>query len=496
MTPIMLQETSEDFNDDDPISSASSGEVQPEPEVSSAGPLSVSTRVEYSALPHNSTRQTFGLVTLTTSSETQHTAAATPDMHRESMDLVCVLDVSGSMMGQKISLVQQAMRFVIDNAQAQDRVSIVAFNSSAARQLPLRRMDAHGKSDATAATLRLCASGGTDIASGLHTGLKVMESRRHTNKVSAVMLLTDGQDRSARGRISSLIQRAKQAGCGLYVFGFGKDHDAALLSHIAEQAMTPFTFVEDVEHIRQAFAGAVGGLGSVVAQHIELRLQCKALLTAVHTPFEVQRCSDTEVLVKIPDIFDGERRDVLIELCVAAEPINDEGSQYTTLLEASVKYKEVRGGSMLQTPSIAMVVENCDELQPEAEPDEEVCAQRERFEVTQALKEAATQSDQGNYEAAQEVISKTEHSIRSKKKATAMSPALLLELQDASSRMTSRSSWEQGGRAEVNDAAQMFMMQRCTNLNLSAKSAVCKKSKAMFCNSSAQRAITKLEDNL
>jgi len=77
-----------------------------------------------------------------------------------------------------------------------------------------------------------------------------------------------------------------------------------------------------------------------------------------------------------------------------------------------------------------------------------------------------------------------------------MSPALLLELQDASSRMTSRSSWEQGGRAEVNDAAQMFMMQRCTNLNLSAKSAVCKKSKAMFCNSSAQRAITKLEDNL
>jgi len=97
----MLQETSEDFNDDDPISSASSGEVQPEPEVSSAGPLSVSTRVEYSALPHNSTRQTFGLVTLTTSSETQHTAAATPDMHRESMDLVCVLDVSGSMMGQK-----------------------------------------------------------------------------------------------------------------------------------------------------------------------------------------------------------------------------------------------------------------------------------------------------------------------------------------------------------------------------------------------------------
>jgi len=484
----MPRQTSEDFNEDDPISSVSWGEVQPEPEVSSAGPLSVSTRVEFAALPHGSTKQIFGLVTLVASAESQY---------RAPMDLVCVLDVSGSMMGQKISLVQQAMRFVIDNAQAHHRVSVVAFNHEAARKLPLRRMDASGKSDARAATLRLCASGGTNIASGLHTGLKVMESRQHTNKVSAIMLLTDGQDGSARGHISSLLERAQRAGCGLYVFGFGQDHDAALLSQIAEQAMTPFTFVEDVEHIRQAFAGAVGGLESIVAQHIELRLQCRAVLTAVHTPFTVQRCSDNEVLVKIPDIFDQEKRDVLIELSVAAETRNgEEGAQHTELLEASVKYKEVRWGNTLQTPSVAMVVENCDELQPEAEPDEEVSAQRERFEVTQALKEASTHSDQGNYQAAQQVISKTEQSIRSKKKATTMSPVLLLELQDASSRMASRSSWEQGGRAEVKDAAQMFMMQRCTNVSSSSKCAVSKKSKAMFCSSSAQRAITKLEGQM
>ena len=45
-----------------------------------------------------------------------------------------------------------------------------------------------------------------------------------------------------------------------------------------------------------------------------------------------------------------------------------------------------------------------EEPQPEAEPDEEVSAQRERVEVTRALKEAAAQSDLGQFDEAQRVL--------------------------------------------------------------------------------------------
>merc|ERR1712224_942545 len=130
--------------------------------------------------------------------------------------------------------------------------------------------------------------GGTSIASGLDMGLSIMEQRRQRNKVSAILLLTDGQDGSTRQGIPSLVARAQLAGVSLYTFGFGADHDAGLLSELAEQATTPFTFVEDVEHIREAFAGAVGGLSSVVAQQVELKLNCHATLKAVHTPFAIR----------------------------------------------------------------------------------------------------------------------------------------------------------------------------------------------------------------
>merc|ERR1712159_515562 len=137
-----------------------------------------------------------------------------------------------------------------------------------------------------------------------------------------------------------------------------------------------------------------------------------------------------------------------------------------------------------------MVTERCDEVQPEAEPDEEVSAHRERVEVTRALKDAAEQSNRGQFESAQHVIVSTQEKIKSKKQSR-MSPALLLELEDAHSRMASRSSWEQGGRAETMDAAQMHMMQRCTNVSKSKKSAVSKVSKEMYCSPSAQMSICK-----
>merc|ERR1719191_1439043 len=127
-----------------------------------------------------------------------------------------------------------------------------------------------------------------------------MERRRQRNKVAAILLLTDGVDWSTRGRIPELLRRAAAANCAVYAFGFGRDHDAALLSEIAEQAQTPFTFVEDTEKIREAFAGAVGGLTSIVAQKVELSIKCQVPLKTVNTSFSVARPSDREAVVTIP----------------------------------------------------------------------------------------------------------------------------------------------------------------------------------------------------
>jgi len=317
--------------------------------------------------------------------------------------------------------------------------------------------------------------------------LSVMEQRRQRNKVSSILLLTDGQDRSTRGQMPALIARAQQANCSLYAFGFGRDHDAALLSEFAEQAQTPFTYVEDTENIREAFAGAVGGLSSIVAQAVELTITGHVPLTNVHTPFVMRRISETTASVTIPDIFAGERRDILVELAVPAG--GDVGGP-TTLLEAHVRYTDLRSGSSVQTVPAAMEATRVEEPQPEAEPDEEVSAQRERVEVTGALRAAAAQSDAGQFEEARRVLDVADRRLKCKKNKTQMSELLEDELADAQSRMRSHSVWEGGGRAEVRDATQMHSMQRSTNMMMSS-SAPSKKSKGMYCNSRQEAFIAK-----
>merc|ERR1712093_345418 len=172
--------------------------------------------------------------------------------------------------------------------------------------------------------------------------------------------------------------------------GFGKDHDAALLSEIAEQAQTPFTYVEDTDKVGEAFAGAVGGLTSVVAQRVELTLKGRVPLKQVHTPFPLQRVSDTEVTVTIPDIFAGERRDILVELSV---PTEGAGAEQKVLLETFAQYMDLKRNALVRTVPVVMEAQIVDEPQPEVEPDEEVSAQRERVEVTRTLNDAAAASD-------------------------------------------------------------------------------------------------------
>ena len=465
----------------DEAESANADEAEPEPESDASlagGPLlSLSARVEHSAYPMGREQIVFALVTVQAAARLEGSAAE----QRQPMDLVCVLDVSGSMAErQKLRQLQDAARFVVQQAAPRDRLSLVAFNSRATRVLPLRRMTAKGKSAAITAVLRLAADGGTSIAAGLREAVRTVEERRRGSKVSAIMLLTDGQDQTPACEITTLLRRAAVARCAVYAFGFGRDHDANMLGNLAEQARTPFTFVEDTSKIGECFAGTIGGLSSTVAQMVKLRLTCHARLMRVHSPF-LEQHNEREVDIEIPDMFASERRDILVEVQIPAE-----ARARVVLLEAAASYVDARGGRRLQTKPVAVETHSVEEPCAEAEPDEEVSAQRARVEVAQALRDAATASDRGRFDEASQVIDACETRMGTRKRALPASAPIFQELEDARTRMQSRAAWEEGGRAETLDATQMHTTQRCTNTMRGAGSHG-KRAKDIYC-SATQRA--------
>jgi uncharacterized protein YegL len=143
---------------------------------------------------------------------------------REHLDLVAVLDVSGSMARETIEDMKTAMKYVIVKLTPLDRISIITFSHSATRQCPLRCMSESALNDLEAIvdSLELDTSlKQTNMKAGLENAMAVLNGRMHKRARNAtIFLLSSGQqndDDDAR-----LINTGKVR---IYRFGFDKAAD-------------------------------------------------------------------------------------------------------------------------------------------------------------------------------------------------------------------------------------------------------------------------------
>jgi hypothetical protein len=82
-------------------------------------------------------------------------------------------------------------------------------------------------------TRYLSAGGGTSVSAGLSMALRVLRERRQCNPVSAVLLLSDGQDAGGAEVCGPVAAALGTAGATVHTWGFGDDHDPLLMSALA-----------------------------------------------------------------------------------------------------------------------------------------------------------------------------------------------------------------------------------------------------------------------
>ena len=154
--------------------------------------------------------------------------------------------------------------------------------------------------------LQLAAGGGTSVSAGLNMALQVLMERRQRNPNAAVLLLSDGCDCS--GGLPTVIPVAQvlrtSTEATVHTFGFGGDHDPALMSGIAEAGGGSFTFVVDLATVAEAFAACIGTVTDVVANRVNLTLRSLegAAIVDVVTPFEKGVAADGGHTVKLGEV--------------------------------------------------------------------------------------------------------------------------------------------------------------------------------------------------
>jgi Ca-activated chloride channel family protein len=191
---------------------------------------------------------------------------------RQPRDVTFVLDVSGSMSGQKLAQGKAAGRQLLGTLSSGDRVRLVAFASDV-------REWRDGFAPATAANLRdaeawldaLQATGGTNIGAALETVLS--DAPAADGAIPFVLFVTDGAPSVGQQDPAALaaLARARRGARRMFTFGVGADVNATLVEQLAVEGRGTAQFVRPNESVERAVGVTAARLTAPVVTDLRVR---------------------------------------------------------------------------------------------------------------------------------------------------------------------------------------------------------------------------------
>ena len=180
---------------------------------------------------------------------------AADTFQREPLNLVAVVDTSGSMSGEPHRLVQESLSSVVDQLGPKDQLSIVLYDSVAHVALPPTPIR---KTAAIRQGIRMIQSGGsTAMEAGLQLGFDVAtKSAKSFAGNTRVMLFTDERPnvgRTDKGSFMVMARSASKQGIGLTTIGVSTHFGAELAQAISSVRGGNLFFFPNVGDMQDTF---------------------------------------------------------------------------------------------------------------------------------------------------------------------------------------------------------------------------------------------------
>ncbi len=208
-------------------------------------------------------------------------------------DIVFVIDVSGSMDGEKLAQAKQSLKYALGKLDPQDRVAILAFSDTVMEfSSQLIPADESNRAALQAWAEKLEASGGTNINDALLRGLSFFEAN---DRLKMLVFLTDGEPTTGETNVSQIIKNVTtknaQLNARIFCFGVGYDVNTILLDTLSQHNGGFSTYVEPGESIEAEIAQFYERVGA-------------PLLTDLQLAFGDLKLYDLYP-AKLPDLFKG-----------------------------------------------------------------------------------------------------------------------------------------------------------------------------------------------
>jgi Ca-activated chloride channel family protein len=191
-------------------------------------------------------------------------------------NLVFLLDVSGSMTPrERLPLVKQAMRLLVEKLTENDRVAIVVYAGAAGLVLPSITGD--HKEQILEALENLQSSGSTNGAEGIQLAYKIAADNFIKGGVNRVILATDGDFNvgvTNQGDLIRLIEEKAKSGVFLSVLGVGTDNlKDSTMQKLADKGNGNYAYLDSVDEARKVLVQQMNGTLVTIAKDVKIQVE-------------------------------------------------------------------------------------------------------------------------------------------------------------------------------------------------------------------------------
>ena len=195
---------------------------------------------------------------------------------RGASNLVFLLDVSGSMEPpNRLPLVKQAMRLLVDRLTENDRVAIVVYAGGSGLVLPSTTGDR--KEEILRALEELHAGGSTNGAAGIQLAYQIAAEHFIKGGVNRVILATDGDFNvgvTSQGELVRLAEEKAKGGVFLSVLGVGDDNlKDSTMQKLADKANGNYAYLDSPDEARKVLVQQMNGTLVTIAKDVKVQVE-------------------------------------------------------------------------------------------------------------------------------------------------------------------------------------------------------------------------------
>ena len=194
---------------------------------------------------------------------------------RPAANLVFVIDVSGSMRGDRLSTVKKSLAMLVDQLRADDSVGIVAYGGKA--EIILEPTPGSDRKTILSAVERLKTGGSTNLQQGLELGYELAAKAKVGATINRVVLCSDGVANTGATTADAILKKvAEHAGRGITISSIGVGmggYNDALMEKLADKGNGNYAYVDGLSEARRVFVDHLTGTLQVIAKDVKVQVE-------------------------------------------------------------------------------------------------------------------------------------------------------------------------------------------------------------------------------